>query len=60
MNTDLDRYLKVTAADIQRVAKDYFVPQQATVLIITPAAPADLGECVRTGEEFTRGERLTL
>ncbi len=40
VNTDLDRYLKVTAADIQRVAKEYFVPQHATVLIITPAAPA--------------------
>ena len=40
VNTDLDRYLKVTAADIQRAAKEYFVPQHATVLIITPAAPA--------------------
>src|SRR5271168_4148995 len=39
VNTDLDRYVKVTADDIQRVSKDYFVPQQSTVLIITPAAP---------------------
>ena len=37
-NTELDRYLKVSPADIQRVAKDYFVPQHATVLTITPAA----------------------
>jgi len=34
------RYLAVTPGDIQRVAKDYFVPQHATVLIVTPAAPA--------------------
>lgn len=40
VNTDLDRYTKVTADDIQRVSKDYFVPQQSTVLIITPAGPA--------------------
>ncbi len=39
VNTELDRYLAVTAADIQRVAKEYFVPQHATVLIVTPAAP---------------------
>ncbi len=39
VNTDLDRYVKVTADDIQRVSKDYFVPQQSTVLIMTPAAP---------------------
>jgi len=40
VNTELDRYLAVTPADIQRVAKEYFVPQRATVLIVTPAAPA--------------------
>ena len=40
VNTELERYLAVTPADIQRVAKDYFVPQHATVLIVTPAAPA--------------------
>ena len=38
VNTELDRYLKVTPADIQRVAKEYFVPEHATVLLITPAA----------------------
>lgn len=40
VNTDLARYLKVTPEDIQRVAKEYFVTQHATVLFITPARPA--------------------
>lgn len=40
VNTELDRYLKITPADIERAAKEYFVPQRATVLIVTPAAPA--------------------
>jgi zinc protease len=40
VNTELDRYLAVTPADIQRVAKEYFVPEHATVLVVTPAAPA--------------------
>ncbi|HKV04001.1 MAG TPA: pitrilysin family protein [Candidatus Acidoferrales bacterium] len=40
VNTELDRYLKVTPADIERVAKEYFVPQHATVLVVKPAAPA--------------------
>jgi len=40
VNTELDRYLAVTPAEIQRVAKEYFVPEHATVLIITPSAPA--------------------
>lgn len=40
VNIELDRYLKQTPADIQRVAKDYFVPQHATVLFISPAAQA--------------------
>jgi zinc protease len=39
-NTELDRYLKVTPAEIERVAKQYFVPQRATVLIVKPSAPA--------------------
>jgi zinc protease len=39
VNTELDRYLKVTPADLQRVAKDYFVAQHSTVLIVTSAAP---------------------
>ena len=41
MNTDLGSYLKVTAADIQRVARDYITPAHATVLIVAPpSAPA--------------------
>jgi zinc protease len=40
VNTELDRYLKNTAADLQRVAKEYLVLQRSTVLIVTPAAPA--------------------
>ena len=39
VNTELDRYLKVTPEEIERVAKKYFVPQRATVLIIKPAGP---------------------
>jgi zinc protease len=39
VNTELDRYLKNTAADLERVAKEYFVPQRSTVLIVTPRAP---------------------
>ena len=37
VNTELDRYLKVTPEDIERVAKEYFVPMRATILTITPA-----------------------
>jgi zinc protease len=37
VNSELDRYLKVTPADIQRAAEEYFVSQHATVLFITPA-----------------------
>ena len=40
VNIELDQYLKNTAADLQRVAKKYFVPQGSTVLIVTPAGPA--------------------
>jgi zinc protease len=40
VNTELDGYLKTSLADIQRAAKEYFVPQRATVLLVTPAAPA--------------------
>ncbi|HUJ30440.1 MAG TPA: pitrilysin family protein [Candidatus Acidoferrum sp.] len=39
VNTELDRYLQLTPADIQRVAREYFIPQHATVLVITPAEP---------------------
>jgi zinc protease len=39
-NTELDHYLTISLADIQRVAKNYFELQHATVLIVTPSAPA--------------------
>jgi zinc protease len=37
VNTELDRYLKVSAADIRRVARQYFVPSQRTVMVVEPA-----------------------
>lgn len=36
VNAELERYLAVTAADIQRVAKQYFVPQNRVVLHYLP------------------------
>jgi zinc protease len=36
VNSELDQYLKVTAEDIQRVARGYFVPEHATVMTVTP------------------------
>jgi zinc protease len=39
VNVELDRYLRVTPADIERIANEYFVPQHATVLIVEPAPP---------------------
>ena len=36
VNGELDRYLAVTAADIQRVAKQYFIPQNRVVLHYVP------------------------
>ncbi|HLX84652.1 MAG TPA: pitrilysin family protein [Terriglobales bacterium] len=38
VNTELGHYLKLTPADMQRVATEYFVPQHATVLLVKPAA----------------------
>jgi zinc protease len=40
VNSELERYLKVTPDDLQRVAREYFVPQHATVLLVTQTAPA--------------------
>jgi zinc protease len=40
VNTELDRYLKVTAADIQKAARQYLVSTQRTVLIVEPAKEA--------------------
>jgi predicted Zn-dependent peptidase len=40
LNSEADRYLAVTAADVQRVAKQYFSAQNRTVLDVTPAQGA--------------------
>jgi predicted Zn-dependent peptidase len=40
VNTDLQRFSAVTAADVQRVARTYLVPANSvTVLIAPPEAP---------------------
>ncbi len=36
INTEINRYLKVTKADLKRVAKQYFVPQNRVVLYYLP------------------------
>jgi zinc protease len=49
-NSELDRYLKVTAADIQRVCSQYLTPSNETRIWITaekapaPAKPATAGK----------------
>ena len=40
VNTELEQYLKLAPADVQRAANQYFVSQQATVLLVKPAAAA--------------------
>jgi zinc protease len=36
INTDLDRYMKVTKDDIKRVAQQYLRPENSTVILIKP------------------------
>lgn len=36
---DMDRYEQVTAADIQRVANKYFVPQNRSLIVLDPSSP---------------------
>jgi len=38
VNTELGHYLKLTPADVQHAAAEYFVPQHATILLVKPAA----------------------
>jgi predicted Zn-dependent peptidase len=38
VNTLLDRYMKVTAADIKRVASTYLRPDNSLVITIVPEA----------------------
>ena len=40
INTDLDRYLAVSAADIRRVAKKYLDPANAVIVTVKPGAAA--------------------
>ncbi len=40
VNVSLDRFLRVTAADIERVARQYFDKSQRTVMLIEPPKPA--------------------
>jgi len=40
VNTELGHYLTITPDDIERTAKEYFVAQHATVLLVTPAEAA--------------------
>ena len=47
-NTELDRYLQVTAADIQRVARSYFAPTQRTVLVVEPPETSETPETPET------------
>jgi len=44
INSDLDRYLAVSAADVQRAAAKYLDPANSVVVVVRPkAAPADSG-----------------
>jgi len=36
VNAELERYLRVTPEDIQRVSRKYFVPVQRTVIVVEP------------------------
>lgn len=39
IHTDLDRYLAVTPAEVQAVARKYLVPENRTVILVVPAQP---------------------
>jgi len=41
LRDELDRYLAVTADDVQRVARTYFDPTNRTILDVVPADPED-------------------
>jgi predicted Zn-dependent peptidase len=38
VNTDVERYMKVTKDDIKRVAKQYLRPDNSVVILIKPPA----------------------
>jgi zinc protease len=39
IGTDLDKYLRVTAADVQRVCRRYLVPDNSVTMIVEPKRP---------------------
>jgi zinc protease len=51
INTDLSNYLKVTAADLQRVARLYFTSTHATVLTVEPPQGAAPGAAQQQNQE---------
>ncbi len=52
MYDDVNKYLKVTAADVQRVARKYLVPNNRTVITLSPkVAGAAAGTQGRKGAE---------
>src|SRR5262249_10361751 len=50
LDRELDRFLNVTAADIQRVAAKYFVPQNLTVVEVTPTSKPATAAQMRAGK----------
>jgi predicted Zn-dependent peptidase len=50
INTELDRLLAVTPAQIQAAAKKYFVPEKRSVLEIVPAPPTQPGTGSKEGK----------
>jgi predicted Zn-dependent peptidase len=43
INTRVDQIVKVTAADVQRVARKYFTKENRSVIITMPKTPAKGG-----------------
>jgi predicted Zn-dependent peptidase len=43
INTRAEQIAAVTAADVQRVARQYLTPQNRTVVVTMPKAPAGRG-----------------
>ena len=43
LDAELERFLAVTPEDIERVARKYFVPENATVIEVYPAQEQGLG-----------------
>jgi zinc protease len=52
LNTEVQRFMAVTPADIQRVARKYFVPENSTLVEVYPRAST--GEAAKGGEGSER------